>query len=88
LSVKIRLKKFGTKNWDQWRVVVTDIRSPRDGRFIEEIGYYNPLIADEKISIKEDRLKYWVEKGAQMSERVKSLVKRSRKKAARQAPKA
>ena len=61
---------------------MTDARNPRDGRFIEEIGYYDPLVADEKIVIKEDRFKHWVDQGAQPSDTVKSLVKRAAKKAA------
>ena len=78
--VRIRLKKFGTKNVDHWRIVVADIKSPRDGRFIEEIGHYNPLNKEEVIVIKKERLAYWVKKGAQVSETVKSLVKREARK--------
>lgn len=78
--VRIRLKKFGTKNVDQWRIVVADIKSPRDGRFIEEIGHYNPLCKDEVIVIKQERLAYWTKKGAQISETVKSLIKRAGRK--------
>ena len=78
--VMIRLKQTGTKNRKQWRVVVTDSRSPRDGRFIEEIGYYDPLPADEKISFKQDRLDYWLKQGAQLSATVNSLIKRLKRK--------
>lgn len=81
LSVKIRLKRFGTTNRMQWRVVVADARSPRDGRFIEQIGTYDPIPADEKIRIKEDRLDYWVKRGAQVSITVKNLLKRTKIKA-------
>ena len=82
MAVRIRLKRTGSKNRNQWRVVVTDARSPRDGRFIEEIGFYDPLVADEKIVIKEDRFKHWVAQGAQPTGTVTSLIKRAAKKAA------
>ncbi|HTL48269.1 MAG TPA: 30S ribosomal protein S16 [Verrucomicrobiae bacterium] len=85
--VRIRLKKFGTKNVDQWRIVVSDIKMPRDGRFIEEIGYYNPLRKEELIVIKKERLDYWVSKGAQISITVKSLIKRFERKARKTAKK-
>jgi len=72
---------MGTKNRPQWRVVVADAKMPRDGRFIEEIGYYDPLPANEKVEVKSERLKYWLEQGAQLSSSVKSLLKRTEKKA-------
>ena len=78
--VKIRLKRFGTKNRLQWRVVVSPVNTPRDGRFIEEIGYYDPLPINEKIEIKKDRLEYWLKNGAQLTPTVKSLLKRKAKK--------
>ncbi len=81
MAVKIRLKRFGTKNRDQWRIVVSDVKFPRDGRFIEEIGHYDPLPANEVITVKKDRLDYWVSKGAQVTPTVKSLIKRVEKKA-------
>ena len=77
--VRIRLKRFGAKNRDQWRFVVSEADMPRDGRCIEEIGYYDPLRKEEIISLKEDRLEYWLSKGAKPSETVKSLLKRARK---------
>ena len=80
MSVKIRLKRFGTKNRLQWRVVVSDARMPRDGRFIEEIGYYDPLPIREKLEVKKDRLDYWMKQGAEISPSLKSLLKRGRKK--------
>ena len=79
MAVRIRLKRFGSRNRSQWRIVVADIKMPRDGRFIEEIGYYDPLPAEEKIQVKDDRLEYWVKQGAQMSNSVKTLVKRAKK---------
>lgn len=80
MAVRIRMKRFGTKNRLQWRIVVADAKSPRDGRFIEEIGYYDPLPAEEKLQVKRDRLDYWVKQGAQISVALKSLLRRSRKK--------
>lgn len=80
MAVRIRMKKFGAKNRGQWRIVVVDSRSPRDGRFIEEIGHYNPLPLDEKFQIKKDRLAYWLKNGALITDSVKTLLKRSERK--------
>jgi len=80
MSVKIRMKRFGTKDRASWRIVVSEAKMPRDGRFIEEIGHYDPLPKQEKLVVKQDRLDYWVKSGAQMSEAVKSLLKRQKKK--------
>ena len=80
MAVRIRLKRFGTKNRLQWRIVVSDARMPRDGRFIEEIGSYDPLPIQEKLQVKKDRLDYWVKQGAQVSQSLKSLFKRAAKK--------
>jgi len=79
--VRIRLKRFGAKNEPHWRIVVTDSKSPRDGRFIEEIGVYSGLRATDIIQFKADRLAYWIKSGAQMSETVRSLIKRAEKRA-------
>lgn len=79
--VRIRLKRFGSKNEPHWRVVVADIMSPRDGRFIEEIGHYRSIGKNDMFDVKQDRLDYWVKNGAQMTETVKSLIKRAAKKA-------
>ncbi len=83
MAVRIRLKRFGTKNRGQWRIVVSDAKMPRDGRFIEEIGYYDPIPAVEKFEVKKERLDYWVKQGAQISVSLRSLLKRAarRKKA-------
>ena len=83
MAVKIRLKRFGTKNRLQWRIVVSDIKFPRDGRFIEEIGYYDPLPMNEKIQVKQARLDYWIKQGAQVSPALKSLLKRAKKQTAK-----
>ena len=85
MAVKIRMKRFGSKNRPQWRVVVSDAKSPRDGRFIEEIGYYDALPKEDIFVVKQDRLDYWVKQGAQMSVALKSLVRREKKKAKKSA---
>ena len=79
--VRIRLKRFGSKNEPYWRIVVSDILSPRDGRFIEEIGHYKALGAKDVIEVKKERLDYWVKNGAQMTETVRSLLKRVNRRA-------
>ena len=76
MSVKIRLRRTGKINAACHRIVVADSRSPRDGRFIEIIGYYDPRHNDEKIDL--ERADYWVSKGAQPSETVNAIIKRAR----------
>ncbi len=73
--VKIRLRRVGAKKQPSYRVVVADSRSPRDGRFIEIIGSYNPRTEPETVKIKEDRALYWLNVGAQSSEAVARLLK-------------
>lgn len=80
MAVKIRMKRFGSKNRPQWRIVVSDARSPRDGRFIEEIGYYDALPKEDIFVVKQERLDYWVKQGAQVSVALKSLLRRAKKK--------
>lgn len=80
MAVKIRMKRFGSKNRPQWRIVVSDAKMPRDGRFIEEIGYYDALPKEDIFVVKQDRLDYWVKQGAQMSVALKSLVRREKRK--------
>lgn len=82
MAVKIRLKRLGSKNRPFYRVVVADGRSPRDGRFIEEIGDYNPMQRGENFNLKMDRTEYWLKCGAQPSDTVASLIKKARKAAA------
>ena len=77
MAVKIRLKRIGAKKAPFYRVVVADERSPRDGKFIEEIGYYNPLTNPAEIKIDADKAKKWLGNGAQPTETVKSLLKKS-----------
>ena len=82
MAVRIRLKRVGAKNAPAFRIVVTDSRSPRDGRFIEEIGSYGPLKKGDNFKIDLERAKYWVSKGAQPSETVASFIKKAAKVAA------
>jgi small subunit ribosomal protein S16 len=75
LAVRIRLTRVGSRNDPVWRVVATDKRSPRDGRFIEVLGHYNPQTEPSTIELKEDRVRSWLERGAQPSNTVKQLLK-------------
>lgn len=75
--VKIRLKRIGAKKAPFYRVVVADSRYPRNGRFIEEIGSYNPLTEPAQINIDSEKAKAWIVKGAQPTETVKALLKKS-----------
>ena len=75
MSVRVRLTRVGSKKNPIWRVVVADQRSPRDGRFIETIGHYNPQTNPSTIVIDEERFQHWVARGAQPSNQVKQLVK-------------
>ena len=77
MSVKIRLKRSGAKKAPFYRVVVADSRYPRDGRFIEEIGYYNPLTNPVEIKIDSEKATKWISNGAQPTETVKSLLKKA-----------
>ena len=77
MAVRIRLRRMGAKKKPFYRVVVADNRSPRDGRFIEEIGYYNPLTEPAEIKIDADKAKDWLNRGAQPSDTVKALLKKS-----------
>ena len=74
--VKIRLSRTGSNKRPFYHVVVTDKRSPRDGRYIERVGYFNPIAAGKEIrfSIDMDKINNWVSKGAQLSDRVASLI--------------
>lgn len=85
MPVRIRLKRFGTNNRLQWRIVVAESKMPRDGRFIEEIGFYDPIPVSEKLEVKKDRLDYWIKNGAQITPTVKSLLKRKEKKSKKKA---
>ena len=76
MAVRIRLKRMGKKKQPFYRVVVADIRSPRDGRFIEIIGTYDPRQEPASIEIEEEKALYWLGKGATPSETVRSLLSR------------
>ncbi|AZO95593.1 30S ribosomal protein S16 [Iocasia frigidifontis] len=76
MSVKIRLKRMGSKRNAFYRLVVADSRKPRDGRFIEELGYYNPTTEPATVKIDEDRALKWLNDGALPSDTVKSLLKK------------
>ena len=73
MAVKIRLRRMGAKKAPFYRVVVADSRSPRDGRFIEEIGYYNPITEPAEIKIDEEKVTKWINNGAQPTDVVKRL---------------
>ena len=77
MAVKMRLRRLGAKKAPFYRVVVADGRFPRDGRFIEEIGYYNPLTTPADVKIDAEKAKKWIANGAQPTETVKSLLKKS-----------
>ncbi|MBN1524479.1 MAG: 30S ribosomal protein S16 [Spirochaetales bacterium] len=78
MSVRIRLKRFGSKKRPYYRIVVMDSRTPRDGRAIEEVGFYHPVEIEEKqVTLKEDRIKDWLSKGAQPSDTVRMLLKKN-----------
>ncbi|MBN1776418.1 MAG: 30S ribosomal protein S16 [Oscillospiraceae bacterium] len=77
MAVKIRLKRIGTKKAAFYRVVVADSRSPRDGRFIEEIGTYNPLTDPAEVKIDNEAAQKWIKNGAQPTDTVRALLKRT-----------
>jgi len=77
LATKIRLKRMGAKKAPFYRVVVADSRSPRDGRFIDEIGYYNPTKQPEEYHINEEKALKWLAEGAAPSDTVKALFKKA-----------
>jgi small subunit ribosomal protein S16 len=79
MSVKVRLTRTGANNDLSYRVVATDSRSPRDGRSIEILGWYDPKKSGTNFSLKLDRIDHWVKNGAQMSDTVRSLVRKARK---------
>ena len=77
--VKIRLRRTGCTNNAAFRVVAADERSPRDGKFLEILGWYEPKREGENFKLELDRVDHWVSKGAQMSETVASMVKKAKK---------
>jgi small subunit ribosomal protein S16 len=77
MAVKIRLRRMGAKKAPFYRIVVADSRSPRDGRFVEEIGYYNPLTEPATIKFDEEKAAQWIKNGAQPTDVVKKLFVRT-----------
>jgi small subunit ribosomal protein S16 len=82
MAVRIRMKRVGAKNAPVFRIVVADSRSPRDGKFIEEIGTYHPLKKGENVSLDVERAQYWLGKGAQATDTVKSFLRKAARNAA------
>jgi|ERR1700682_1443929 len=82
MAVSIRLRREGALNRPYYKVVVADSRSPRDGKFIEIIGTYDPKRTGHNSTLKMDRIEHWISKGAQPSDTVRSLIKKNRKQAA------
>ncbi|MDO5755544.1 MAG: 30S ribosomal protein S16 [Tissierellia bacterium] len=77
MAVKIRLKRMGAKKRPFYRIVVADSRSPRDGRFIEEIGYYNPLTEPKVVKVNKERVNEWIKNGAKPTDTVNRLLKQA-----------
>ena len=75
MSVKIRLARHGAKKRPFYRIVVADSKFPRDGRFLENVGTYNPVLDPAKVVLKQERIKYWIDQGAILTDTVKSLLK-------------
>lgn len=76
MAVKIRLARHGAKKRPFYRIVVADSESPRDGRFLESVGTYNPLKEPAEVTLKENRIKYWMGQGALPTDTVKSILKK------------
>jgi small subunit ribosomal protein S16 len=76
MAVRIRLARHGAKKRPFYRIIVADSESPRDGRFIENVGTYNPLYEPAKVTLKSERIEYWITRGAIPSDTVKSLLKK------------
>jgi small subunit ribosomal protein S16 len=79
MALKIRLRQQGRTNRAFYRLVVTDSRAPRDGKYLEALGWYNPIEAEEdkKLSIKSDRIQHWLDLGAQLTDSAETLIKQS-----------
>jgi len=76
MAVKIRLARHGAKKKPFYRIVVADGESPRDGRYLENVGTYDPLVDPAKVILKSERIKYWIDQGATPSDTVRSLLKK------------
>jgi small subunit ribosomal protein S16 len=79
MAVKIRLRRTGCNNCVSYRVVAADGRSPRDGKFLEMLGWYDPKLEGENYKLDQERIDYWRSQGAQMSETVANLVRRGKR---------
>ncbi|MDD5887016.1 MAG: 30S ribosomal protein S16 [Oscillospiraceae bacterium] len=77
MAVKIRLRRMGAKKQPSYRVVVADSRFPRDGRFIEEIGFYDPTVEPPVIRIDQEKAQQWIKNGAQPTDTVRALIKKA-----------
>ncbi|MTI96055.1 MAG: 30S ribosomal protein S16 [Firmicutes bacterium] len=75
MAVRMRLRRLGAKKNPFYRIVIADSRSPRDGRFIEEIGYYNPVSQPAEVKVDADKAREWLAKGAQPSDTVRGILK-------------
>ena len=76
MAVKIRLARYGAKKRPFYRIVVADGRYPRDGRFLENVGTYNPMVEPNEVTLKKERIEYWIGQGAIPSDTVSSLLKK------------
>ncbi len=76
MAVKIRLARHGAKKRPFYRIVVADGQYPRDGRFLENVGTYNPMVEPNEITLKKERIEYWIGQGAQPTDTVNSLMKK------------
>ncbi len=77
MSVRIRMSRHGSKKRPFYRIVVADARAPRDGKYIEQVGTYDPLSDPPKINLKDEKLAYWIDKGAIPSTTVKQIMKKA-----------
>ena len=76
MAVRIRLARYGAKKRPFYRIVIADLESPRDGKFLENVGTYDPRSDPAKVTLKSERIKYWIENGATPTDTVRSLLKR------------
>jgi len=81
MPVKIRLARHGAKKRPFYRIVVADSESPRDGRFIETVGTYNPLPDPEVVTLKNERIQFWMDQGAKPTDTVRNIIKKQQKSA-------
>ncbi len=77
MALKIRLRQQGKKNRQTYRLVLTDIRNPRDGKYLENLGWHNPFEEENNASVNAERVAYWLDKGAEISDQAKTIVAKS-----------